>query len=173
MVEYLRRVLTAQFEASLCMLGECIEKCPPEHWDTPIARYPFWQVAYHTLCYVDFYLSRGEAAWRARLGERGLHPKGRAELEDEYPSRRFEKAELMEYVAICRAMLAGAMGAETDETLKGPSGFSRLAFSRAELHIYSIRHIQHHTGQLGACLRRVGAAGDMDLRWVGTGWRDG
>lgn len=172
MIEHVKRVLAGQFEASHCMLGECIEKCPGEHWDSPIAKYPFWQVAYHTLCFVDFYLSPGDAAWRPRLGDRGLHPRARAELDDEYPSRRFEKPELLEYLAICRAKLSGAIAAETSRSLEGPTGFPRLPFSRGELYIYSIRHIQHHAGQLGALLRRVGAMGEMELRWVGTGWRN-
>lgn len=178
-------ILAAQFEASLRMLHDCIRQCPPEHWDSLIAKYPFWMVAYHTLCFVDLYLSPGEAVWQPRTGEGsggvgGLHPLGWAELNDEYPSRRFSQAELLGYVEICRRMLGVVLGdndgaaskeasraqPETDESLEGPSGFSRLPFSRAELHLYNIRHIQHHTGQLSAFLRRVG----VDTKWARSGW---
>lgn len=180
--EAMRSVILSQFEASLCMLKECIEACPAEWWDGPapthtIAKYPFWMVAYHTLCFVDVYLSRTDQDWQPRTGPAGLHPRGRAELEDEYPSRKFSKEELLGYVEFCRRKLIATLGDEpgsqTAEILAGPSGFPRLPFSRAELHLYNIRHIQHHTGQLGAYLRRVDPACKewTALRWAKAGWR--
>jgi hypothetical protein len=41
------------------------------------------------------------------------------------------------------------------------------------LHIYNIRHVQHHSGQLSAYLRRIGAGinDPKALPWIGTGWR--
>jgi hypothetical protein len=175
MTDRLKPILLSQFEAALCMLDDCIRKCPPGHWDGPapthtIAKYPFWLVAYHTLCFVDCYLAPSNEAWQPHPD---LHPAGRAELEEEYPSRVFSQDELIRYADICRGKLRAVLGegpaAETAETLTHPSGFSWLPFSRAELHLYNIRHIQHHTGQLGAYLRRLG----VELRWVKTGWTGG
>jgi hypothetical protein len=57
MIDYIKKILTGQFEASLCVMKECLQKCPPEHWDGKIAKYAFWHVGYHTLCFVDLYLS--------------------------------------------------------------------------------------------------------------------
>jgi hypothetical protein len=170
MIEQLKHILGAQFEAALCMLNDCIQKCPDEHWDGLIAKYPFWQVAYHTLCFVDVYLAPSDAAWQPRTEpgpKGGLHPKGRLELDEEYPSRQFDTAELVEYVALCRQKVHDALAAETRESLAGDSGFSRLRFSRAELHLYNLRHLQHHTGQLSACLHRLG----IEVDWVKAGWR--
>jgi len=162
----MKTILTAQFEAALCMLNDCIEKCPEEHWDGLIAKYPFWQVAYHTLCFVDCYLTPGgNAAFKPRAE---FHPKGMEEYDAEYPSRRFSQAELKAYMAVCREKLGSVMQAETRETLEGPSEFPWLPMTRAELHLYNIRHVQHHTGQLGAFLRKNGV--DMG-RWVKRGWR--
>lgn len=166
MSEHFKQVTIAQFEAALCMLHECIRDCPQEHWDGPIAKYPFWQVAYHTLCFVDFYLAPSESDFRPR---EQLHPRGMDELNDEYPSRRFTQAELLDYVSICRQKLRDVIGSESAERLAGPSGFSRLKFSRAELHLYGMRHVQHHTGQLGVFLRRVGIG--VEANWVRSGWR--
>ena len=40
---------------------------------------------------------------------------------------------------------------------------------RAELHVYSIRHIQHHAAQLSLRLRLdAGVA----IPWIGVGWRE-
>ncbi|MCC6678055.1 MAG: DinB family protein [Phycisphaerales bacterium] len=160
-----KNAATRQFSAALAMLGEAIEKCPDEHWDSPIARYPFWMVAYHTLCFADVYLSKDDASWAPQTGPGGMHPAGRAELDEEYPSRKFERAELLSYLDFIRRKLAESMAAETEASLAGPSGFPRLKFSRAELHLYYLRHIQHHTGQLTAILRRHG----VDTGWVKSG----
>jgi hypothetical protein len=32
-----KQILTGQFEAALCMLKNCIEACPEEHWEGMIA----------------------------------------------------------------------------------------------------------------------------------------
>lgn len=163
MLEHFKGILIGQFEASHCMLRECIEKCPPEHWDGLIAKYAFWHVSYHVLCFVDCYLSKSNETFQLR----DIHPNGMQELDDEYPSRRFTKPELLEYATVLRPKIRESIASETRESLEGPSGFAHLSFSRAELHVYNIRHVQHHAGQLGAFLRRHG----VDLRWVKTGWR--
>ncbi|MFO0839944.1 MAG: DinB family protein [Phycisphaerae bacterium] len=170
MLDLLRQLVLSQLEASVCMLDECIRKCPAQHWDSPIGKYPFWHVAYHTLCFIDVYLSPSDEAWQPRQGGPGggLHPLGRVELEEEYPSRRFEQCELLEYSALCRQKARDVLTSETRETLEGPSGFPWLAFSRAEAHVYNIRHIQHHAGQLSAFLRRQG----VETHWVKSGWRE-
>ena len=156
----LNRILTSQFHAALLMLRECIEKCPEDHWDSLIARYTFWQVAYHTLCMVDCRLDLSDEAWQPHPL---FHPAGRADLEDEYPSRRFTRPELLAYLTFCQTKLTATIPAETAAALNAPApGFP---FSRAELHLQSIRHIQHHTGQLSASLRRVG----VETRWVKAG----
>ncbi len=49
MIDYLKTILAAQFEAALCMLSDCIRKCPEEHWEGKIANDTFRQVAYHSL----------------------------------------------------------------------------------------------------------------------------
>lgn len=163
--------LASQFHGALSMLSECLAKCPADHWDAKIAHYSFWQVAYHTLCFVDCYLARSDAEWAPRQDPTapggGLHPKGRAELDEEFPSRRFEKDELLRYVEICRDLVDEALGRETEQTLEGPSGFPHLPFSRFELHLYNLRHVQHHTGQLTASLRRVG----VETKWCKAGRR--
>mgnify|MGYP000679595525 CR=1 FL=1 len=78
MIDLLKSILSAQLSATLAMLGNCIHGCPEQQWDTRIAKYPFWMVAYHTLCYVDVYLSPNDAAWQPHPT---LHPRGRDELD--------------------------------------------------------------------------------------------
>lgn len=173
--EFAANTRSSQLLAALSMLTECIRLCPVEHWDDPVAKYPFWQVAYHTLCFVDCYLSPDNAAFGRLLAEGqasgpDFHPAGMAELEAEYPSRRFEQSELLAHAELCREKIGRVLGdgpdAETAESLAGPSGFSWLPFTRAELHIYNARHVQHHAGQLAVNLRRIG----VQPGWTKAGW---
>ncbi len=92
---------------------------------------------------------------------------GRKELEGEYPSRRFERNELLAYAELCKKRLASALRGETVKSLAGPSGFPWLKMQRVEVYLYNLRHVQHHTGQLGAFLRRAGIATKWSKRGRG------
>lgn len=162
---FLTDTISSQFLASLAMLHDCIRRCPEANWADAVGRYPFWQVAYHTLCFVDLYLEPDETKFQPRPD---LHPAGWQEYDGELPSRRFEKDEMLRYVGICREKAVRVFAAETPESLAGPSGHARRTFSRAELHLYNLRHIQHHAGQLSALLRRIG----QEPVWISAGWRE-
>jgi len=168
MPDSLSQVLCAQFDAALAMLTDAIDTCPEVHWAGIVAKYPFWLVAYHTLCFADLYLTPDEKQFQPH----SMHPNGWSEYNDEYPSRRFEQQELQAYASLCRQKAADTFATETAESLAGPSGHSRLGFSRAELHIYNLRHVQHHAAQLAAFLRRVESSlqSQQALRWVKSGW---
>lgn len=168
MSEYLKQILAGQYEAALCMLRETLEACPAERWEGKIAFLTFGQTAYHTLFFTDYYLSRTQSDFELRE----LNVLGGDERVVEV-SPGLGRAQTIEYLMICREKARAALGAETGGSLVGPSGFERRTFSRGELHLYNIRHVQHHTGQLQAYLRRVdeGMQNPEVMRWVGSGWR--
>lgn len=169
MLEFIKQILTGQFEASLAMLGECVRVCPAEHWDGKIASVTFQQVAYHTLFFADLYLTSNEAGFQLRE----IHYVGGDER-NPFPSVGLPREELLEYTSICRQKAIESLAAETSESLRGPSGFSWYPIPRGELHVVNIRHIQHHTGQLSAYLRRVVPTFQdrKVLPWVAAGWRE-
>jgi hypothetical protein len=162
MTELVKKILTAQFEAALAMLNQCIVKCPPEQWEGKIANYSFRQVVYHTLFFLDYYLSQSEGSFALR----DLHDVGGDERLP-VPGVGLSQDQTRDYVAICRDKIVASIAAETTESLQGPSGFARLPITRAELHVHNLRHLQHHTGQFSAYLRRIGLAAD----WVRSGWK--
>ena len=82
---------------------------------------------------------------------------------------RLPKDETLAYLALCRQKALETLASETPETLQRRSGFSWLPVSRGELHLYNLRHVQHHTGQLSAYLRRVVENGER--WWIKTGWK--
>ena len=163
MIEYVKQILSAQFEASLGMLDDCIQNCPPIHWQNKIANMEFGYVPYHTLCFVDLYLSPSLDSFVLR------------EFHNEQDENRFKpKADhpitqtlVSDYLQICLQKMRETIAQETETSLNLPAEFDWLAeMTRGELHIYSIRHIQHHTGALSAYLRRL----KINLKWGHTGW---
>jgi hypothetical protein len=168
MTNYIKQILAAQFEASLAMLKQCIAACPPERWEDKIANGTFRWVSYHTLFFVDLYLTPSEHSFEMReLNHRG------GDEREPYPAVGLEKEDALAYVDICRQKALDMIAAETGDSLKGPSGFSWYKITRGEMHLVNIRHIQHHAAQLSAFLRRVDpvCAERRALPWVASGWK--
>jgi hypothetical protein len=170
-IETYKRLIAGQFEASLCTIGHCVGKCPNALWDRPVAKYPFCQVAFHTLFFTDFYLGPdAESLRRQPFHLQNSQLFGDYEqLQDREPESLYERSQIEAYLEFCRGKAAATIAAETDETLCAPANFARRIFSRAELHVYSIRHIQHHAAQL---IMRLRLDSDIDIPWIGTGWKD-
>jgi len=168
MIDLLRQSLTAQFQAALSMVNQCVTLCPAEHWEGKIATATFRWNAYHTLFFTDYYLTPGG---HSAFELRDLHARGGDEREP-VMCPGLSRDDTLAYVSICRQKAIEVLTAETPQSLSSASGFSWLAFSRLELHLYNLRHIQHHTGQLSAYLRRVvpTLAQGKGVRWARSGW---
>ena len=158
MITVIRSVVSGQYGAALSMLRGCVECADPMTWQAAVGNFPFWHVAYHTLYYTDLYLSPDEHAFHPQLfhreGYNYLGPQPWAADIQVVVDRPYHKGTLVAYLDICRAKAKKTMESETETTLVEPSGFSWLEFTRLESHLYNLRHLQHHTGQLNAVLRR-------------------
>jgi hypothetical protein len=171
MSDVLRELLRNHFEAAFCTLCLCLEQCPDELWQEPVGNEPFSRVVFHTLFFADMYLSTDEDSFR----QQQFHIEN-ADLFGDYeqlewrdPVCIYEREPLRNYLNFCRSKATGVISAESDESLAAPCGFPRRDFSRAELHVYSMRHIQHHAAQLSLRLR---LSADVGIPWVGSGWQD-
>jgi uncharacterized damage-inducible protein DinB len=160
MIDLLKTAITGQYAAALAMLKNCVAQCPQEQWESKVANDTFRQVAYHTLFFVDLYLSPSMEAFTMRE----LNLRGGDERQP-VASQGLNREDTLAYVTLCQEKVVRTLSAETAATLGGPTGFPWLTFSRAELHVYSVRHIQHHTGALSAFLRRLG----VDVPWTKSG----
>ncbi len=127
MLDFIKRFLTAQYEASLAMLNRCIDACPPEHWEGKIAQGTFRWVAYHALFFTDLYLSPNEHAFELR----DLHHHGGDEREP-VACPGLSKDDTLAYVPLCREKIYDSLAAETAESLAGPSGFSWYKITAAK-----------------------------------------
>ena len=171
MIETIKSLLASQFEASLCTLGHCVARCPDDLWNSPVAKYPFCQVAFHTLFFTDFYLAVDPDSQRQQpfhLANATLFG-DYEQLEYREPESLYEKSQIELYLDFCRSKAVTTITAESAVDLCAPAKFPRRSFSRAELHVYNIRHIQHHAAQL---ILRLRIDSDVDIPWIGAGWRE-
>jgi len=145
----IRRTIQSQFLSALAMLKQVIVKCPPSMWNAPKVRNRFWYTAYHALYFAHLYLQdtrKDFTRWR-RYGK----PSSSAPLSQQ---------ETLEYLAFVEAEVARRVPAMD---LKAPSGFQELHVDKLELQLVSIRHIQHHAGEL---YERLSGRRDIKLTWI-------
>jgi hypothetical protein len=161
----IRESIARQYRASLAMLGNAIEVCPAGLWFDTAYTNKFWHIAYHAVFYTHFYLHPAEADFRPWVNHRRdsqfLGPRPWAPNEPVQPVAPYEKEDVLRYHEHCRAEMEARVPALD---LAAPSGFSWLPFQKLELQFYNIRHLQHHTGQLGDRLR---TAANLGVQWVG------
>jgi uncharacterized damage-inducible protein DinB len=167
MDDTLKTILWQQFGAAIDMLENAMHACPDEHWSNPNEKpawvnrdvVGFWYVVYHTLFWLDFYLAESEDGFLppAPFTLDELDPAGLL------PERPYSKEELQRCLDHCRQKCRAAIEALTDEKAEARRTLSWGEVSRLELMLYSLRHVQHHTGQLNLLLRQTI---DSAPRWV-------
>jgi uncharacterized damage-inducible protein DinB len=155
----MKTIIWKQFGASIDMLENAIRACPETLWSDRSQRPEFWYVAFHTLFYLDLYLSESDAGFAPpapftldEMDERGL-----------LPERVYTKQELQDYLEHGREKCRRTISSMTEEKGNRRCGFEWLDLSVAEVLLYNIRHVQHHAGQLNLILRQKI---DSAPRWV-------
>ena len=158
-------ILVSQYLASLEMLKQTIAKCPESIWNDPGDKTKFWHIAYHALFYTHLYLQDSEDAfipWVKHrkeyqfIGRLPWPPHARPQIGEPY-----DQDTVLEYLAFCQGQVAERV---PQLDLEAPSGFDWLPFGKLELQLYTIRHIQQHTGEL---MERLGTRANMEIDWVG------
>lgn len=170
MLNTLKELLTHQYDAALCMLNCCVDRCPEPAWNGSVGNLAFCQVAFHTLFFTDLYLGTDEEALRCQTFHREHADVFRdyEELEPRPQQLFYEQPWISMYLNHCRQKALDVVAAETMESLSSGHGFERRPPTRAELHVSNIRHIQHHAAQLSLRLR---IDQGVEVPWVGWGWR--
>lgn len=156
--------ITAQIRAALKMLRSAIEACPDPLWDRETDHNPFWALAYHTLYFAHLYLSPSEEAFEPFEREVEGHPGfGRIDLGDWSKLQAEDVYAKRDLLAYCDYVDKRVLTLVRSAPFDAPSGFHWLSFTRGEAHLYNLRHIQHHAGQL---IERVRQATDEGTSWV-------
>ncbi len=160
-------VICSQYHAALEMLKQVIVKCPESLWNEPADKTKVWHIAYHALFYTHLYLHHSEQEFVPWTGQRANYqflgptpwpPHSLPETGEPYT-----RQDLLAYLELCRQ----TVDEKTRQLeLDAESGFAWVRFSKLELQLYNIRHIQQHTGEL---MERLGTRAKIDIDWIGSG----
>lgn len=155
-----KTIVWPQFGAAIDMLENAVAACPDKLWGDRSRQPEYWYLVYHTLFFVDYYLSELESGFKPPA------PFTLAELDPAgiLPERVYSKSELRTYLEHSRNKCRVKLSALTEERAEQPCGFERRNMSVAELLLYNMRHVQHHTAQLNLILRQTI---DSAPGWVG------
>lgn len=145
-----RTILGQQFGASIEMLENALRACPDELWGDRSQKPEYWYLVYHTLFWLDLYLSGSVEGFTppAPFTLDELDPAGRL------PERVYAKDELQIYLEQCREKCQTEIAALTEEKARRRSVFRWGEVSFSELLLYNMRHVQHHAAQLNLILRQ-------------------
>ncbi len=160
-------MLWRQFGAAIDMLGNALRDCPDELWEKslwvdqslPVGFSAFWYLSYHTLFWLDLYLTGAEESFvpPAPFDLVEMDPAG------VLPPRTYSREELLNYLEYCRRKCQ-----ETISTLSIEQAFRLCRFGSrelpfAELQLYNLRHVQEHGAQLRMFL---GQQAGKSAKWV-------
>jgi hypothetical protein len=145
-----REALWQQFGASIDMLENALRACPDDLWGDRSQRPEFWYVAYHSLFFLDLYLSDSVEGFAppAPFTLDELDPAG---LLPEWP---YSKEQLHAYLEHGRKKCRAAIESLTDEKARESRRLLSFDGSVVELLLYNMRHVQHHAAQLNLILRQ-------------------
>lgn len=154
-----KTILWQQFGAAIDMLENALVACPEELWGDRSRQPELWYLIYHTLFYLDLYLSGSVEGFAppAPFNLDELDPAGLM------PERVYTKDELHTYLEHGREKCRATITALTEETAQRSCRFDWIEMSFAELMLYNLRHVQHHAAQLNLILRQTM---DSAPRWV-------
>jgi len=146
----IRAIIWQQFGAAIDTLDNAMKACPEELWADRSTQHEFWYMVYHTLFWLDYYLSesREDFAPPAPFTLSELDPAG------VLPERPYTKEELGFYLKHGRDKCRAVVECLTDEHVSRRFKFGRVDLSFAELLLYNMRHVQHHAAQLNLLLRQ-------------------
>jgi DinB superfamily len=133
------------------MLERAVQACPEPHWSDRTRNPEFWYTAFHTLFWLDLYLSPGQDGFAppAPFTLDELDPAG------VLPERVYTQSELLLYLEHGREKARRVISSLDDERVCQRHSLGKNEFSGLELLLYNFRHVQHHAAQLHLILRQV------------------
>lgn len=150
MENYWKSILEQQYGAVIEMLETSIAVCPEEIWSDRSQKPEYWYLVYHTLFFLDLYLSGSLDGFAppAPFTLDELDPAG------VLPERVYTKEVLQNFLLHCRKKCQATIGNLTDAKAKEICKFSRFEISFGELLLDNMRHVQHHVAQMNLILRQ-------------------
>ncbi len=150
--EVISNAFQEQYGAAIKMLEQVIKNCPEEIWDDRTSGPPFWQVAFHAMWFLDWYLGRSKDE------RKKFRPGFKADLKNlkELPKETLTREQLISYLSKIKEKGKQRLDQLTLEELIQPSVFEWHGGSIHSSLIYNIRHVMLHIGALNLRLLRKG-----------------
>jgi hypothetical protein len=134
-----KEFIWSQFGASIDMLRNAINACPDKLWGDTVKRTQYWYLAYHTLFWLDFYLTDNPDSY-VPYKQIGLTEHDTGGI---YPQRVFTKEELISFLNHCREKCKRTISELTYEKANNSYKFGSLNLPFLELMLYNMRPAQH------------------------------
>ncbi len=144
-----------QFGAAIDTLADAIRACPDELWRARLWDVPdkpefgeFWYIAYHTLFWLDYYLSEDPE----NFSTPAPFTQSEFNMDDGLPERVYARDELLTYLQYGRDKCRARIESGTDLFAPQRCRPNYLDMTIAELHLYNMRHVQEHAAALNMLL---------------------
>jgi hypothetical protein len=147
-------MLGRQYAVTLKAFGAALRNCPDELWERRLwddqpdqwvaaGFSAFWYLAYHTLFWLDLYLTGAEEGFVPPA------PFDLVEMEaGESLPRTYTRQELLDYLDHCRRRCEETIGGLSSDQARRLCRFPWGELPFGELLVYTLRHVQEHTAHL-------------------------
>lgn len=144
----------SQFGAAIDMLQNAIRQWPDGEWETDKR---FFYIAYHTLIFLDYYLTDPGIKFSPKLSFTltDVDARPAESLDDVIPDRIYSKTELLDYGELLRWKCKSTISLLSNDRL-GDRWIEKdgdMNYGQLEILLYNMRHVQHHAAQLNMLLR--------------------
>lgn len=165
-VEWVNQELGAAIE----MLSNAIKNADDDVWDSPSDERRFWNIAYHTIFFLDIYLSDFDPDI-TDVEDQYRVPAYLKEWEevynfDEVHEPAMPKEVLQRFLEETRSTLRSRFAEGIVESQTEKRATSWLKMSKGAVLLYNMRHIMQHVGHLNDILRTHGLQTSRWLSWV-------
>jgi hypothetical protein len=172
----LRTALWQQFGAAIDMLENALLNCPASLWRERLWRPPpppefppqfaeFWHITFHTLVWLDLYLS---GVPEEEFAPPAPFVQGMLDSVEALPERPYTREELHACLASTRQKCHNTLVQLSDEQARRPVEYpwsEGRPISFLELQLYNLRHVQEHAAQLSLFLGQHAIPNEA-LDWV-------
>lgn len=149
-------VLKGQFEPTLEMLTRLVEECPDELWFDRQTNY--WKHIFHAITGIQFWFRQGSEAFHIPNLNKDITPDLDKECTED-PT----KAEMGAYVQEMIEKARSFTEALNDQSIFEPCDVYN-EFTKADVILMQIRHIQHHVGY---CNHILYSHNHKAVQWLG------
>jgi hypothetical protein len=151
-INLIKKAIWSQFGASIDMLHNVIATCPEGYFEQ---HKRFYYIAYHTVVFLDYYLSIPPTSFDPKLPFTFTDAQHRPveAIDDLIPDRIYNKEELLSYIdqssAKCRIILENLSNDTINDRFIEDFDDDAMDYPILEILLYNMRHVRRQAYGLG------------------------